>query len=48
MKTPEHNSESQSTRLEFTDPKPGFGAHSRPQMRTPILTDAIELEHPDG
>src|SRR5438128_1838227 len=31
--------------LRFTDPAVGLGAHSRPQLRTPILTDAIELEH---
>jgi hypothetical protein len=49
MKSQQHDADHLVKPLGFTDPKVGFGAHSRPQLRTPILTgttDAIELEHP--
>jgi LGFP repeat-containing protein len=31
--------------LKFTDPAVGLGAHSSPRIRTPVLTDALQIEH---
>lgn len=46
MEKRNHDADRQVRALTFTEPKAGFGAQSSPQMRTPILTDAIELQHP--
>jgi hypothetical protein len=46
MKKHDHDADRQFGTLGFTEPEVGLGAHSSPQMRTPILTGAIELQHP--
>jgi hypothetical protein len=46
MNKHEHDADDQFKPLKFIDAEAGLGTRSSPQMRTPILTDAIELEHP--